>query len=146
MKFSKAKKAKMRKRRQATIIRNFKDSYHRCIRRWEYDETIRTELKESKTRQGINAFFEKYKEPSYDIVDKAIIDGDLYLLGETMCYEKDFPEMDKVVIFKVLPHFRYSRLSPKRLLENKCAFETAKTWTRRSRLEISEQGRINRIS
>ena len=62
-----------------------------------------------------------------------------------MCYGEDIPEFDKVVIFKVLPHFKYSRLSPKRLLENKVAFEACKTWKRESMLEISADGMISRV-
>ena len=144
MKFSKAKKEKMKKRRQATIARASKNSIGLCIERWEYDETIEKEKR--RNIREINAFFERHREPSYNIVDKATIGGDTYLLGESMCYGEDITEFDKVVIFKVLPHFKYSRLSSKRLLENKSTFEASKSWERESLLEISDEGMIISVS
>ena len=40
MKFSEAKKAKMRRRRQKNIAEETRYVIGRCIERWEYDETI----------------------------------------------------------------------------------------------------------
>ncbi|MBE5812315.1 MAG: hypothetical protein E7314_01505 [Clostridiales bacterium] len=141
MKFSKEKKAKMRKQRQKKIAERSKYLMGRCIERWEYDETIKMENVHN--IQEINAFYEKYKEPSYNIVDRTRIDGDIYLLGESMCCEGDFSEMNKVVIFKVVPHFKYSKLSSRRLLEKKDTFETYKIWEMKSYLEISNEGKIS---
>ena len=71
------------------------------------------------------------------VIDQATINGVVYLLVEDFNYER--------AIYKVLQHWEFVKLSPKKVLALKSKFSNYEYWKRYTTIYISEDGEIESI-
>ncbi len=145
MKFSKAKKAKMKKIRQRRNSEIYKDPIGMGISQLTYDSNVE-----------IKTFDDYEKLAHYTVADATRVNGDIYLLAKLdgddavqvfldgrFCWlSTDETKTREMAIFKIVRRGEFVKLSPKRLFEMKKVFEAAKNWSEKSNIVISEEGII----
>ena len=71
------------------------------------------------------------------VIDQATINGVVYLLAHDFNYE--------YAIYKVLQHWEFVKLSPKKVLHLKSKFENYACWKHYSTISISDNGEIKSV-